>query len=185
MESCPGQNHDYVIDHVFYTLQTKDGKFLSNPLAYARGEHTRNVLIPFTSPPEVATAVSLTKYWACAWVVYSIEELREIFKLIKDQFNTVSLDQQPKFPCIGRMVRGKYGMVEVKGLRRLTGEEQAELKAQSSRKQIEQKVSLDGQQVKLTTRSTQSKTAKDIQAAFLAAYSGEEAYDDDLPSLPD
>lgn len=177
----PGRNHDYIIDCVFYTLQSQSGEYLSNPNLYAKGVHTQKVLIPFSVPPSIETAVSLTKRWSCAWVTYSIEDLREIYVTIKDQFTKIVREKRPKFPCIGRMIYDQNGMITVKGLRQLTLEEQQDLKASVAKEQAEEKAVLPGQQPGLIIDKNVSQETLDFQQAFLAAYSGEEGYTDNLP----
>lgn len=81
-QPIPGTNHNYQVDVPFYTLQSNDGTFLSHPQSF-----------------------SFSSLWPCAWVVYSIADLRKLYKAVSNKAKKTVL-----IPCTGTMVSGPCGI---------------------------------------------------------------------------
>ena len=138
--TIPGRNHEYQLDVPFYTLQADDGRYLSNPYAivkeqwYITGQmldESIGLFQPFHPPRRVNVATKPD--WTCAWVVYSIPELREVYRVLamaRAQLHGNGI--VPSIPCTGTMVKGDYGMIQCPRVIQLTFEEVKEIETRKA-----------------------------------------------------
>lgn len=108
----PGQNHNYTTDVKFWTLQTENGRFISNPYAILQdkwkqtGQRTANSFETYIGNPSVNVATTDT--WACAWVVYSLSDLQVLRNVLKKHH--AQNVKVPFVPCTGIMESSSAGI---------------------------------------------------------------------------
>jgi len=130
--NCPGTNYDYKLG-TFYALQTDSGLYLSHPGHYRNGtgERVFDYLKYFNGngaeKAHITMNCALTEKWWCAWITYSLEDLRQVYQYIRSQFESELRSKRAKYPCVGAFSKGKYGMLSAQ-LHRMTDTEIADSK---------------------------------------------------------
>lgn len=179
--TCPGLNHEYQPGRTFYTLQSDSGCYLSHPDNYRNGtgEQEIHYISHEMKKTQTTTHCALTKDWRCAWVVYSLEDLRRVYQYISGRFALEPEKDHPKHPCIGECIRGKYGMITVKGLRKMSPVEIVKSRAVAK---------------KAHTAATSTQTAAQLKMPLVTSYAGSQQVRSfqlvttslpKLPTLPD
>lgn len=166
-QHCPGTNAGYMMGKTFYTLQTDSGLFLCHPGIYRAGDVPQEVHYLIGSPPKKATGHSeggLTKHLFCAWITYSLDDLRELYQYVSPRFAKES--ERPKHPCTGQFIIGSHGMGAIEGFRRLTKQELNRAKAVAQKSQ------------------EAATTASQLTMQLSASYSGVGLAQGALPHIP-
>lgn len=169
-DECPGSNAGYEKGRTFYTLKTASGLYLSHPKMFCEGIPPQNVAYLCGNPPKKQIGQSqggLTTHLDCAWVTYSLEDLRVVYKFIEAGFAKLPTpDDRPNIPCTGEFAVGKYGMGMIQGVRPLTPQERKASQAAAEKVQ------------------EHPETAGQLKFQLTRSYSGAELVNGALPTLP-
>jgi hypothetical protein len=132
--TLPGQNHTYLIDIPFYTLQSKNGCYLSHPQSILDNQW---YIVADSKRVNVAT----TPHWDSAWVVYSIPDLRTLYSALQPARKAAKhADDFPSIVCTGTMIQGLHGMIQCLKITQLSFADVKKLEAQNTKKDTYQPV---------------------------------------------
>lgn len=202
MKTIPGLNHTYRVGKTFYTLQTDSGLYLSHPQHYRDGtgkrvfDYSDYLTADGATKARLQTTSALTKHWWCAWVTYSLEDLRDVYKYIANRFAKEQEADRPQHPCTGKFVRGRFNLVMCQDLRRLrpseitvakeTKRQQNQLSLGLSKKPQSTPLQSNIQKTAATHVKPQSKKpVSQLRQQIQRGYAGKLLLSAALPSIPD
>ena len=162
---CPGLNHNYERGKTFYTLQAENGLFLCHPEMYREGDKggTITVLVSPGMKQQGTSEGGLTAHLYCAWVTYSLEDLREVYAYVAPRFPQESPQGCPKYPYFGQFGE-KWGMTTFEQHRRMSG--------------------VELQQAKQAAQQSQTGAGEQLKMELPAKYSGVTLSQAALPVIP-
>lgn len=166
-DSCPGSNAEYEKGRTFFTLKTSSGLYLCHPKMFRDAIPPKESHYLWGNPPKQRVGTSeggLTKHLDCAWVTYSLDDLRAVYKYIETGF--ARAEDRPNIPCTGEFATNEYGMGTIQGFRPLTPQEKTASQAAAKRAEA------------------QPETAGQLKFQLTRSYSGAELVNKSLPTLP-
>ena len=123
--NIPGHNHNYTTGIPFYTLKSDDGRFLSHPESIIMRNTYRTLQTEKQSStgPILSTKtvnIATCPDWSCAWIVYSIADMRELYRILAPERERLGTRTVPSTPCTGTIIHGEHGMLQCLRVKTLT-----------------------------------------------------------------